>query len=70
MQPTSSDMEKVQSTLKQIVRDWSKDGEEERLASYTPIIQEIELNFPSDKRWYLFPLINFFLTVLALAEKK
>ena len=50
MQPTSSDMEKVQSTLKQIVRDWSKDGEEERLASYTPIIQEIELNFPSDKR--------------------
>lgn len=51
-----NDMEKVQSTLKQIVRDWSKDGEEERTACYGPIIQEIEINFPPDERYsyYLF----------------
>jgi hypothetical protein len=48
--PTMSDMEKVQSTLKQIVRDWSKDGEEERSACYNPIIEEIELNFPPAQR--------------------
>lgn len=45
-----SDMEKVQSTLKQIVRDWSKDGEEERAACYNPIIEEIEFNFPPDQK--------------------
>jgi len=50
IQPTSSDMEKVQSTLKQIVRDWSKDGAQERSACYEPIINEIELQFPIDKR--------------------
>jgi len=48
--PTSSDMEKVQSTLKQIVRDWSKDGEHERKACYEPIIMEIEACFPPDKK--------------------
>lgn len=48
--PTMSDMEKVQSTLKQIVRDWSKDGEQERAACYDPIIQEIETCFPPDQR--------------------
>lgn len=45
-----SDMEKVQSTLKQIVRDWSKDGEEERAACYGPIIEEIEALFPVDEK--------------------
>ena len=45
----SSDLEKVQSTLKQIVRDWSTDGEKERELCYTPIIEEIERLFPSDK---------------------
>ena len=52
--PTMSDMEKVQSTLKQIVRDWSKDGEEERAACYNPIIEEIELNFPPAQRLLLY----------------
>lgn len=46
-----SDMEKVQSTLKQIVRDWSKDGEEERAACYLPIIEEIEAHFPPDQKY-------------------
>ncbi len=53
-----SDMEKVQSTLKQIVRDWSKDGEEERAACYNPIIEEIEANFPADQR-YPSPFVGF-----------
>ena len=44
-------MEKVQSTLKQIIRDWSKDGEEERAACYGPILKEIEEYFPADQRF-------------------
>ncbi|KAI8637200.1 N2227-like protein-domain-containing protein [Parasitella parasitica] len=35
------DMDKVRSTLKQFVRDWSKEGECERRATYDPIIQEL-----------------------------
>lgn len=57
--PTMSDMEKVQSTLKQIVRDWSKDGEEERSACYNPIIEEIELNFPPAQR-----LLSYYYSLL------
>ena len=49
--PTVNDMEKVQSTLKQIIRDWSKDGEEERAACYGPILKEIEEYFPADQRF-------------------
>ncbi|KAI0265419.1 N2227-domain-containing protein [Gloeopeniophorella convolvens] len=35
--PTDFDMDKVRSTLKQFVRDWSEEGKEERDASYEPI---------------------------------
>ncbi|KAI9485456.1 MAG: N2227-like protein-domain-containing protein [Benjaminiella poitrasii] len=35
------DMDKVRSTLKQFVRDWSKEGEKERKATYEPIIEEL-----------------------------
>ncbi|KAK0544998.1 hypothetical protein OC846_003996 [Tilletia horrida] len=37
--------EKVRSTLKQLVRDWSKEGKEERSAAYGPIIQALEARF-------------------------
>ncbi|CAO3684727.1 unnamed protein product [Umbelopsis ramanniana] len=37
-----SDMDKVRSTLKQFVRDWSKEGEPERQAAYEPILNELE----------------------------
>ncbi|CAK8672623.1 unnamed protein product [Clavelina lepadiformis] len=43
---TSSDSDKVKSTLKQIVRDWSIDGEEERRLCYMPIIDEITQRLP------------------------
>ena len=36
------DIEKVQSTMKQFVRDWSEDGEPERNMCYKPILDEIE----------------------------
>lgn len=36
------DMEKVQSTLKQFVRDWSGEGQKERDQCYKPILDEIE----------------------------
>lgn len=43
------DMENVQSTLKQFARDWSAEGECERLQSYKPIIDEIESFFDPEK---------------------
>ena len=50
LHPASSfDMDKVKSTLKQIVRDWSDDGAPERAASYQPVLDEITLQFPPDK---------------------
>ncbi|CAM0138629.1 hypothetical protein VKS41_008360 [Umbelopsis sp. WA50703] len=39
---SANDMDKVRSTLKQFVRDWSKEGEAERQASYDPILNELE----------------------------
>ncbi|EMD36969.1 hypothetical protein CERSUDRAFT_106004 [Gelatoporia subvermispora B] len=35
--PTDHDMDKLRSTLKQFVRDWSREGEAEREASYKPM---------------------------------
>ncbi|KAK8727405.1 hypothetical protein OTU49_009542, partial [Cherax quadricarinatus] len=43
------DIEKVQSTIRQIVRDWSSSGEHERSQCYGPIINQIELLFPQDQ---------------------
>jgi len=43
------DMDKVKSTLKQIVRDWSKEGEAERVSCYKPVIDTIVQLFPSDQ---------------------
>ncbi|GAB0204457.1 carnosine N-methyltransferase [Grus japonensis] len=44
------DMDKLKSTLKQFVRDWSEEGKPERDACYQPIINEIVKNFPKE-RW-------------------
>ena len=41
------DVEKIQSTLKQFVRDWSDAGKEEREMCYKPIMQELEKLYPS-----------------------
>ncbi|KAK4310768.1 hypothetical protein Pmani_017693 [Petrolisthes manimaculis] len=43
------DIEKVQSTIRQIVRDWSPSGERERQQCYGPIINTVEKLFPLDK---------------------
>ncbi|XP_053558471.1 carnosine N-methyltransferase [Bombina bombina] len=43
------DMDKLKSTIKQFVRDWSEDGKLERDACYQPIIDEISKAFPKDK---------------------
>jgi carnosine N-methyltransferase len=40
------DMDKVKTTIKQFVRDWSQDGEHERTICYTPIIDEVKRRFP------------------------
>ncbi|KAI8376960.1 N2227-like protein-domain-containing protein [Blakeslea trispora] len=50
---TPMDMDKVKSTLKQFVRDWSIEGEQERKVTYDPIIQELNEIFkdvPIEKR--------------------
>ncbi|EZA49588.1 hypothetical protein DMN91_005678 [Ooceraea biroi] len=44
--PIMADQEKVQATIKQLVRDWSTEGTEERKACYQPIIDEILYQFP------------------------
>ncbi|XP_050441311.1 carnosine N-methyltransferase [Adelges cooleyi] len=46
--PIATDLEKVQSTLKQFVRDWSNEGVEERNTCYKPIIEDILKEFPLD----------------------
>ncbi|KAG1682207.1 Carnosine N-methyltransferase [Nymphon striatum] len=48
-QVNQSDIDKVQSILKQIVRDWSTDGQVERDACYEPIIKEVLHRFPVNK---------------------
>lgn len=44
----SEGLDKVQSVFKQLMRDWSSLGAEERRQCYDPIIEEIELEFPVD----------------------
>ncbi|KAJ3073391.1 hypothetical protein HDU99_001976, partial [Rhizoclosmatium hyalinum] len=40
-----SDMDKVRSTLRQFVRDWSEEGKQERLDTYEPIMEALERIF-------------------------
>ena len=44
------DFEKLQSTLKQFVRDWSEAGKEEREMCYTPILNELETLYPKNDK--------------------
>ncbi|KAI9227849.1 MAG: N2227-like protein-domain-containing protein [Piptocephalis tieghemiana] len=43
--PTQEEMDKLSSTLKQMVRDWSTDGEHERAACYHPLLEALEREF-------------------------
>ncbi|PWN37854.1 N2227-domain-containing protein, partial [Meira miltonrushii] len=50
---SSHDVDKVRSTLKQFVRDWSEEGASEREAAYDPILEALEKRFahiPSAQR--------------------
>ncbi|XP_008560098.1 carnosine N-methyltransferase [Microplitis demolitor] len=47
--PILADQEKVQATIKQLIRDWSVQGIEERKTCYQPIIDEIIHQFPPDE---------------------
>ncbi|KAK5128960.1 hypothetical protein LTR85_000293 [Meristemomyces frigidus] len=49
-QATPSDMDKARSTLRQLYRDWSYEGREERLASYFTMISALDLYLPSHSR--------------------
>ncbi|KAI1280391.1 Carnosine N-methyltransferase [Halotydeus destructor] len=42
LKPTEMDMDKTHSVLKQLVREWSVEGEAERQACYGPIVDAIE----------------------------
>ncbi|ETW77530.1 hypothetical protein HETIRDRAFT_327542, partial [Heterobasidion irregulare TC 32-1] len=58
--PTDFDMDKVRSTLKQFVRDWSQEGREEREASYTPLKDALVEHFsdiPVEERRNLHVLV-------------
>lgn len=45
---TQHDMEQAVSIIKQLYRDWSAEGLEERHASYDPFIQSLSSSFPVD----------------------
>ncbi|MCO5590178.1 hypothetical protein L7F22_044147 [Adiantum nelumboides] len=52
-QVSNHDVDKVRSTLKQFVRDWSEEGVSEREAAYDPILEALEKRFahvPSAQR--------------------
>ncbi|XP_062398703.1 carnosine N-methyltransferase isoform X1 [Sardina pilchardus] len=50
MRPSSTfDMDKLKSTIKQFVRDWSDTGKAERDSCYMPLIEEIQRQFPADQ---------------------
>ncbi len=46
MVPKQADLDKVRSTLKQFVREWSEEGKAERDACFQPLIDEIDARFP------------------------
>lgn len=46
---TQFDMDKLQSIFKQLYREWSAEGKEERDASFKPILDEIVLRFPPNE---------------------
>ncbi|TPX37333.1 carnosine N-methyltransferase [Synchytrium endobioticum] len=59
-QPTEADMDKVRSTIRQFVRDWSEEGCAERDAVYKPMTDALEKAFervPTDQRGALSVLI-------------
>ena len=48
LKATSFDLDKVKTTIKQVYRDWSKAGKEERDACYLPVLSAVERRFPPD----------------------
>lgn len=50
-QVSATDMDKVRSTLKQIVRDWSEEGKAERDVTYKPMIDALLEHFPDQGTW-------------------
>jgi len=49
VRPGSIDMDKVQSTIKQIVRDWSAEGAKEREVCYKPLLDKILSIYQKDR---------------------
>ena len=49
VRPTAMDMDKVQSTIKQIVRDWSSAGAEERAKCYDPLLAALDSLHPDNR---------------------
>jgi carnosine N-methyltransferase len=43
---STTDYDKVKSTLRQLVRDWCAEGAAERACCYTPLIDELRLRLP------------------------
>ena len=50
----SPDIDRVCTTLKQIVRDWSAEGADEREMCYNPILRELKHLFLREKRFRYF----------------
>jgi carnosine N-methyltransferase len=52
--------ERVLTTLRQIMRDWSSEGADERASCYNKIIKHLKDLYPNFNRFFQF--FNFFLT--------
>lgn len=46
---TANDMEKAHTIIRQLYRDWSAEGAIERQACNDPVLEELAIEFPSDK---------------------
>ena len=55
---TSSDLDKINSVLKQFVRDWSGVGAQERTESYAPVLKEIKQLYWSSERFAFYIYIS------------
>merc|ERR1719326_472126 len=56
--PKPMDMDKVKSTLRQCIRDWSEVGEPERNMCYAPILKALKEFFPDETKRSQIKVLN------------
>ena len=57
------------TTLKQIVRDWSSEGENERKMCYKPILDELNNLFSDHKKYFNFAIFTKWIVEMILESE-